>query len=283
MSSSVVASDGTRLRAWRTGGPGPTVVISNGLGAPAEAWPGLVRAGSGFDVLGWDHRGLGGSARPADPDRIRVRDHADDLLAVMDAEGVERALLVGWSIGVGVAFELALSHPDRVAGILAVAGVPGGTFSALLGPTLLPRRLRAGTGRLLTRGLAHIGPVVRGAARVLTPAESEQVDGIGRSMYVRASAHALRAFAAHDWRWYAKLIHAAAEHEVLDLSNLTCPTTFLGGRFDLITDSEDVRRAAETVPGARYRELTGSHYLPLEFPAAVQQELVQLSRRAGYG
>ena len=118
----VTSPDGTRLRAWRTGA-GPHVVLSNGLGAPADAWPGLVTPDSGFDVLSWDHRGLGGSSRPADPARIRVEDHAEDLVAVMDAAGVERALLVGWSLGVGVAFEVALALPERVAGVLAVAGV----------------------------------------------------------------------------------------------------------------------------------------------------------------
>ena len=62
----------------------------------------------------------------------------------MDAYGVERAVVIGWSVGVNVAFEAALRAPERVAGVLAVAGVPGGTFEALLHP--LPRFLRPRAG-----------------------------------------------------------------------------------------------------------------------------------------
>ena len=99
----VVASDGTRLRAWRNGGSGPSVVLSNGLGAPPAAWPGIADRDSGFDVVGWSHRGLGGSERPEDPQRITVEHHADDLTRVMDHVGMERALVLGWSLGVNVA------------------------------------------------------------------------------------------------------------------------------------------------------------------------------------
>ena len=50
--------------------------------------------------------------------------------------------MAAWSIGVNVAFELAQRHPERVAGLMAVAGVPGGTFATMGGPLRVPRRLR---------------------------------------------------------------------------------------------------------------------------------------------
>lgn len=274
------APDGTVLSAWRNSSDGPAVVLSNGLGAPPEAWPGLTDDDSGFSVVGWHHRGLGGSARPADPSRITVEDHAEDLVAVMDAARVHRALLVGWSVGVGAAFEVALRHPERVAGVLAVAGVPGGSFSALFGPVLMPRRLRPRAGRLAARALAHVGPAVRVAAEVLAPVGGHARDLVRPSSYAVASGHALRAFAGHDWRWYSELVRASEQHGALDLRALSCPTTFVAGRFDLITAADAVRRAAGRVPGARYVELPGSHYLPLEFPGAIKRELAVLSRRA---
>ena len=72
----------------------------------------------------WDHRGLGGSERPSDEARITVADHTDDLIAVMDGYGIKRAVVIGWSLGVNVAFEAAQRDPKRIAGVLAVAGVP---------------------------------------------------------------------------------------------------------------------------------------------------------------
>ena len=50
---------------------------------------------------------------------------------------------MGWSMGVNTAFELAYLHPDRVAGLFAVAGVPGGTFASMLAPLGVPRFARA--------------------------------------------------------------------------------------------------------------------------------------------
>ena len=94
----------------------------------------------------WDHRRLGGSQRPSDESRISISDHTDDLFAVMDSYGVDRAVVIGWSAGVNVAFEAAVRQPPRVAGVLAVGGVPGGSFEALLHP--LPGFLRPRAGRV---------------------------------------------------------------------------------------------------------------------------------------
>src|SRR4051794_16092978 len=113
--------------------------------------------------------GLGGSARPADPARVRVEDHADDARAVLDAYAVPAATLIGWSLGVNVAFELALEDPARVRAVLAVAGVPGGTFSSLFAPYGVPRRLRAPVGRLSSRLLPVVGPLLPPLAASLPP------------------------------------------------------------------------------------------------------------------
>ena len=58
---------------------------------------------------------------------------------MMDHFGVDRAVLMGWSMGVNTAFELAMRQPERVTGIFAVAGVPGDTFATMLAPFRLPR------------------------------------------------------------------------------------------------------------------------------------------------
>ena len=50
-SSMVQAADGTALRVWSNGGAGVPVVISNGLGTPATAWPTVMAPGSGFRAV----------------------------------------------------------------------------------------------------------------------------------------------------------------------------------------------------------------------------------------
>ena len=100
----------------------------------------------------WDHRGLGGSDRPSDESRITIADHTDDLFAVMDAYGINRAVVIGWSAGVNIAFEAALRDHRRIAGAPAVGGVPGGTFEA--SPHPLPRIRRPRAGRVGSHLLA---------------------------------------------------------------------------------------------------------------------------------
>lgn len=276
----VRSSDGTELRAWRNGGPGPAVVLSNGLGAPPEAWPGITNSGSGFDVVGWYHRGTGGSARPEDVSRIEVEDHAEDLCAVMDAAGMTRAVLVGWSLGVNVAFEVALRHPGRVAALLAVAGVPGGIFSGLFAPLKLPRRLRRPVGMFGAEVLARAGPVLRLVVGGLPPHELLEPAALQPLRHGVAGVQTLRAFSAHDWRWYAELVKAGEKHAPLDVAAVACPVTFVAGGYDLLASSADMRAAHRQLLGSRFLELPGSHYLPLEFPEVLHRELGRLLDRS---
>lgn len=273
--------DGTAIRAWCNDGTGPAVLICNGLGTPPEAWPRLADEDSGYRVVSWSHRGLSGSERPADPARVRVEDHADDARAVLDAFGIETAALVGWSLGVNVAFELALEDPARVSAILAVAGVPGGSYSSLFATYGVPRPLRAPMGRLSSRLLPAIGPLLpvllAGAPPwqgVLTPAASR---GPAReAAHPGALGQVLREFSRHDWTWYRHLSVAVGDHAPLDVSGVTCPVTFVAGRFDSLVDIEDMRRASRTIPRARFRMLMGTHFLPLQYPEVMVEELRRL-------
>ena len=90
----VLADDGTTLRAW-TNDPtgriqGPTVLLCNGLGTNPGAWPALLAPDCDVRVVSWNHRGTGGSERPADPDRVGIDDFVVDALSVMDHFGLDR-------------------------------------------------------------------------------------------------------------------------------------------------------------------------------------------------
>ena len=280
------SADGTRVRAWCNDGTGAPVLLCNGLGTPPEAWPRLVARDSGYRVVGWYHRGLGGSERPPDPSRVRVEDHTDDARAVLDAFGLETAVVVGWSLGVNVAFELALSDPQRVDGVLAVAGVPGGSYSSLFATYGVPRRLRAPMGRLGSRLLPAVGPLLPVLLASLPPWHDLLAPAAVRGP-AREAAHpgalgaVLREFSRHDWTWYRHLSVALADHAPLDVSGVRCPVTFLAGRFDSLVDVADVRRAAGTLPGSRFRELLGTHFLPLQYPDVMLAELDRLRTLGG--
>lgn len=276
-----VSGDGTRLRTWTNGVNGVPLVISNGLGAPPSAWPRLAEADCGFTALSWWHRGLGGSQRPDDPTRIRVEDHAADLEAVMDAAGLERALLLGWSVGVNVAFEFARAHPERVAGILGVGGVPGGSFQ-VVGPPGVPTQLREGVGRAAAWLLRLVGPP---AAALSVPAVDSAralgAESVPAVPDLAASADMAWQFAAHPWTWYSELLLAARHHHPMDTTFVSFPVTLVGGTFDVAAAAEDIGAVTATIPQAHFVPLLGTHFLPLEQPDRIHHELVGLAERAG--
>jgi pimeloyl-ACP methyl ester carboxylesterase len=281
------STDGTSVMGWRNdAASGPAVVISNGLGTGPSAWPHVIRDDSGFRVVTWYYRGTGGGDRPADESRVRIADHVDDLLALMDHEGIDRALIACWSLGVNVGFEFALAHPERVAGLLAVAGVPGGTFRAMFGPLGVPRRFRHDLGVAAAKLGRRLGPQLSWVSAHV-PVNRFTSRAISHSGFVlpRATPErlmpAMEEFREHDFRWYFTLAVGAAEHAPMALSFVKAPVTLVAGRYDVLTSMHSMIDAAAQIPHAELHVLPGSHFLPLEYPVEITRELRLLAHRAG--
>lgn len=106
--------------AWGEPGPRTPVLLVPGMAAPADYWtqhPALLRAllEQGRRVLAVSLRGRGGSSCPAAG--YRPEDHHADMRAVLDAEAVERAHVVGHSVGAAYALGLALARPEAVVSV----------------------------------------------------------------------------------------------------------------------------------------------------------------------
>jgi pimeloyl-ACP methyl ester carboxylesterase len=185
-------------------------------------------------------------------------------------------VVLGWSMGVTVAAELALRHPDRVSGLMLVAGAPGDSFDAML--PLVPRTLRRFVGLTGTRLLRQAGPVLdRVLHRVpVTDATTFLLRHSGvikPSSDPKAVTEAVSRFLQHDWRWYFTLALALGETPRQDLGSIVCPITLLAGRDDVLATTESMSEAVAALPQARLRVLPCSHYLPLEAPGVVAAEL----------
>ncbi|MFE3457805.1 alpha/beta fold hydrolase [Nocardiopsis aegyptia] len=128
--------------------PSPTPVLAvHGITANGHAFARLaaeLAARGGPPLIAPDLRGRGRSPLPG-PHGLGA--HADDLVAVLDAAGIERTVLVGHSMGAFVSCLTAVRHPDRVAGLLLVDGghglpVPPDTdIDAVLGPAMARLRM----------------------------------------------------------------------------------------------------------------------------------------------
>ncbi|ANH38852.1 short chain dehydrogenase [Nocardioides dokdonensis FR1436] len=286
----VLSDDGTRLRAW-TNDPdqtmsGPTVVLCNGLGTSPYAWPALLRPDCGVRVVSWYHRGVGGSDRPLDRKHCGIADIVDDGLSVMDAFGIDRAVLMGWSMGVNAMFELALHHPERVSGLFAVAGVPGDTFATMLAPLRLPRPVV----RTLTVTLAH---AAKHAGSALTPISTRLP--VGRRTIAALShtgfmlpvsepdmaARAVREFLTTPLDWYFHLALRTSQHSRVSLRRIRVPAAFVAGTWDVLAGARDMASAAARLPDATFHELPGSHFLSLERPDELHALLLDFLERVG--
>lgn len=104
-------ASGERLFFYRGGNPeGPPALFIHGIGGWAENWlPNL----SAFEGLRWLIPDLPGFGRSSPPSKLTFRSLIDALLRLLDTSRIEKALLVGNSLGGGMALRMALDHPDR--------------------------------------------------------------------------------------------------------------------------------------------------------------------------
>ncbi|HEU4703769.1 MAG TPA: alpha/beta fold hydrolase, partial [Conexibacter sp.] len=124
MTERIVERDGVRLAVEEAGpGDGGTgsipIVLLHGLTATRRyvVMGSTTLARRGHRVISYDARGHGRSS-PGKP--YRYEELAKDLLAVLDAAGLERAVLAGASMGAHTLLRVALNAPERVAGVVAI-------------------------------------------------------------------------------------------------------------------------------------------------------------------
>jgi pimeloyl-ACP methyl ester carboxylesterase len=112
--------DGDRLEFTEYGGGERWVVLLHGQLMPRRMQQPLARAlaAEGLHVVTLDLLGHGRSDRPADPLVYSMTSFADQVLALLDRHGAERAVLGGLSLGANVSLECAVNFPDRVQGLI---------------------------------------------------------------------------------------------------------------------------------------------------------------------
>jgi 3-oxoadipate enol-lactonase len=228
----------------------PVVVLANSLGATRGMWHLQVPAlAERFRVLTFDARGHGES--PAPPGPYTLDDLADDVLALLDEIGAERAHLVGLSLGGMTALRLAARDPERV---LSLA-----VLSSSARPDPQPYVDRAAAVR--AGGTAPLAPAVVG--RWLTPAyAAEHPDQVARLEAMVAGC---------DDEGYACCAEVVAAVDLrADLGRITAPTLVMGGAEDQALPPEHQRAIAAGIPGADLWVLTpAAHLVNIEQPEQV--------------
>lgn len=253
--------DGQRV-AYEVLGSGPEVVVlAHNLMAQRGSFAAVAGALAGrVRVLAIDLRGHGESV--PSPRAFTVADLADDLLALLDAEGVSRALVVGTSLGASAAAMLALQHPSRVRGLVLISATP---YAA----TWIDR-LRFGALAAVLRGLGP-GPVM--------PAIVGQLLGASYRARPGATEVVARSIRATPRRDLGRAVLAWAGRPALagQLGSIRAPTRVVAGAEDSACPRSFMAALATELSGAPLRVIAGAgHTVQLEQPAAVTAVIEEL-------
>jgi pimeloyl-ACP methyl ester carboxylesterase len=185
--------DGVELAYEDTGGDGPVVLLTPGFTGTLRSWDPTVGAlaAAGWRVVTWDVRGHGETITPPDPELYRLDLVVDDLAALLDHLGSERAVVGGLSFGGYLALAFWCRYPERVRALLLADTGPG-----FRNPTARDGWNKIAFARaddIEARGRAALLDRPSGSA---TTAASQAAMGFERHRDVDALARAVRGFLA---------------------------------------------------------------------------------------
>ena len=254
--------DGVRWRSREVPGRGNPVVYVHGHLASSASWKEvLVTASAGRPGIAVDLPGFGFSDRPW-PWDYTADGQARALVRFLDARGIEKAVLVGNSLGGAEAMLVAAQHPERVEGLVLVApATPDGPIpwpARILRTPLLGRlALALTTRRTVAYGLRH--KMYARAERVTESAIDDAWRPLGVPGTPRAALQAIRT----NQRSFRGLEE-----------RITVPTLVVWGEKDKMLPSKGAPRLAAKIAGARLAMLPDAGHLPqrerpTEFGAAV--------------
>ena len=237
-----IADLGDRSLHYERRGTGSPLLLIHGLAGHHLMWhePFLADLERDFDVVVYNHRGIGDSSRAEPP--YEITDLADDAAALITELGWADANVFGISLGGMVAQEIAIRQPDKV--------------------------------RTLTLGCTYAGPaggslVSPGLMRIAEARKTGDVRNTMRATYETNLSPALRA----DESWYAKFTDAALAERVpgpvivlqqlaamkhdaaARLAGVTAPTLVIHGTADEIILFDHAAHVVASIPGARLEVL----------------------------
>jgi pimeloyl-ACP methyl ester carboxylesterase len=234
--------------AWERHGSGAPLLLVHGLGYARWGWepvlPGLAER---FEVILFDNRGIGASDAPPGP--YTAAEMAEDAIQVLDEAGVERAHVVGTSLGGMVAQELALEHPERVDRLVLACTTPGGPNAHPMPQQTVALMAEAAT---LDPAVALRRFVENALAPGTVAARPELVD--------RIMTHRL-ATSQSPVAWAAQAAAGATFDAHDRLGGLPVPTLVQHGSEDVVVDPRNGDLLVELLPDARLDRFRGTGHL----------------------
>jgi 3-oxoadipate enol-lactonase len=253
-------------------GSGEPMLLIQGMSGNHLSWgePFLTELERDFDLVAYDHRGVGKSSRVTDP--FSIADLADDAAAVLDALGWDSAHVVGISMGGMVAQELALRHPQRVRTLTLGCTYCGGEGSALTSNEVFAKLSEAMMSGDRDRAIA-------------TSFEVNISPGYGADQSAYGTFYEMATALPTPVPVIMLQAQAVQSHDTLSrLGEIQAPTLVIHGTVDEMLPYSNAVLIAARIPGARLVTLEDvGHMFWWEQPersAQAIRELVEGSREA---
>lgn len=225
--------------AWERQGAGPPLLLIHGLGYARWGWEPVVEPlARSFDVILFDNRGIGESDAPAGP--YTAESMAGDAIQVLDEAGVDRAHVVGTSLGGMVAQELALGRPERVDRLVLASTTTGGAKAFPMPQRTVDLMTARATMREYVENALEPDPRPELVERILV--HRERTAQPFEHWFAQAGAGA--SFDAHD-----------------RLGSLSAATLIQHGDGDVVVDPRNADLLAAAIPDARTSLYPGAGHL----------------------
>lgn len=231
---SYVENNGTRIY-WEEHGSGEPILMIMGLGYSLDMWfRSIPVISQHYRAIVFDNRGIGRSDSPQGP--YPIEEMASDAKAVLDAAGVDKAHVLGVSMGGMIAQEFALHYPDRLKSLVLCCTAAGG-----------PNAVRAESGvmdALMMRG--NMSP--EEGARALIPFiydPGTPRDRIEEDLRVR-----LKNYPSSE-SYFAQVGGIMKFEADSRLDQIRVPTLVVHGDHDRLVPPGNGERIAQRIPGAK--------------------------------
>ena len=244
---------------YERAGEGPPLLFISGTGGDLRVKPNVFDGpmAKHFDLVAYDQRGLGRSAKP--DVAYTMADYANDAAALMDHLGWESAPVIGLSFGGMVAQELVLRHPAKVERLVLGCTSPGGAGGASY-PFHAIQHL---TGEARAKHLIPVSDTRRDEAWAkANPDSYAQFVAMGAAdPYAGEPGRAMGA---------RRQLEARAGHDTWDrLGQIACPVLIAAGRYDGVALPKTQENLAGRIPGAQLQFFDGGHMFMIQDRAAM--------------
>jgi pimeloyl-ACP methyl ester carboxylesterase len=265
---------------YEVSGDGPPLLLIGGLGAQLISWDDrfcdlLVRRG--YTLIRFDNRDAGLSSvldERGVPDLLGLLlgvgsppylldDMARDTLGLMDRLGIERAHVLGLSLGGMIAQLLAVQHPERVSSFVAALSGPAGRPAELPAPPVVEALLRPPGADFRER--------VEGAVELRRALAGEGAGFDAEDAQRRAEAQIARAYNPAGTMRQAAAVLGTRNH-LAELARIRVPAMVIHGELDPLVPFASAKAAADAIPDAVF---VGISNLGHDLPAAVALDVIE--------